>query len=757
MPTECWPPRLHSYTNIIQEAGTKVLQKIGIRVPIANRSANEMEFRIADTFTDSLARLTGEEQKSVKTTAFDLQMDPSNPGLSFHKLEKARDKRFWSVRVSRDIRLIVHKTQNSMLLCYVDHHDNAYDWAERRRLETHPKTGAAQMVEIRETIQEIRIPKYVESVEPKRRKELFAGVSDGDFLEYGVPEDWIQTVRGATEDSILSIVDHLPAEAAEALLELATGGEPKLAFRSGPIPTVDHALPTVETPLAERPQVELTEAKAFQHPDAQRRFRTIESPEELQRALDFPWDKWTVFLHPQQRALVERDQSGPARVSGSAGTGKTIVALHRAVHLAKSNPHGRVLLATYSEPLANALATRLRRLISGEPRLGDRIDVGAIPAIGERLYRSLVGPLKLAPREVVLRLMREALAKSGDPKFSLAFLMSEWDQVVDASQLSTWEGYRDTGRLGRKTRLNEDRRMALWAIFDGVRRGLDKAALVTEAGMFVRLTAAVGKAKNPPYEFAVIDEAQDISASQLKFFAALGGNRPNALFFAGDLGQRIFQQPFSWKALGVEVRGRARTLRVNYRTSHQIRAQADRLLEGEISDVDGNAESRRDAVSVFNGAQPVVHSYPSSDEECKAVAEWLAARVAESVAPHEIGIFVRSAAQLPRARAAADAAKLGFKVLDERVDATGGFVAIGTMHLAKGLEFRAVAVMACDDEVIPLQARIDEVGEDSDLKEVYDTERQLLYVACTRARDFLFVTGAEPESEFLDDLIHEKG
>lgn len=341
-----------------------------------------MEFRIADTFTDSLARLTGEEQKAVKTTAFDLQMDPSNPGLSFHKLEKARDRNFWSVRVSRDIRLIVHKTQNSILLCYVGHHDNAYDWGERRRLEAHPKTGAAQMVEIRETIQEIWIPKYVDSVEPKPKTQPFLSVSDADLLGYGVPADWFQTVRDATEDSILSIADHLPAEAAEALLELATGGEPRLAVRTGPIRTVDHALPTVAAPLAERPQVVLAEARAFQHPDAQRRFRTIESPEELQRALDFPWDKWTVFLHPQQRALIEREQSGPARVSGSAGTGKTIVALHRAVHLAKSNPHGRVLLATYSEPLANALATRLRRLISNEPRLGDRIDVAAIPAVG---------------------------------------------------------------------------------------------------------------------------------------------------------------------------------------------------------------------------------------------------------------------------------------------------------------------------------------------------------------------------------------
>src|SRR6266851_7140547 len=122
-----------------------------------------MDFLIADTFTDSLARLTGDEQKVVKTTAFDLKMNPASPGLSFHKLEKAKDRNFWSVRVSADIRLIVHKTLGSVLLCYVDHHDKAYDWAERRRLETHPKTGAAQLVEIRETVKEIIVPVYVQT------------------------------------------------------------------------------------------------------------------------------------------------------------------------------------------------------------------------------------------------------------------------------------------------------------------------------------------------------------------------------------------------------------------------------------------------------------------------------------------------------------------------------------------------------------------------------------------------------------------
>ena len=489
-----------------------------------------------------------------------------------------------------------------------------------------------------------------------------------------------------------------------------------------------------------------------EHPDAQRRFRVMTNVEELQRALDFPWEKWTVFLHPEQRQWVEKDYSGPARVAGSAGTGKTIVALHRAVFLARANPDARVLLTTFSETLASALRTRLKRLVSHEPRLAERLDVYALPAIGKRLYKSLVGPVSIAPRETVQSLLAKASKAVGGHSFSAHFLLAEWEQVVDAWQLETWEAYRDVTRLGRKTRLTEPARATLWAIFEHVRAGLSEKNLLTEAGMFNRLATAVARCKTPVFDFAVVDEAQDIGIPQVRFFAALGGARPDALFFAGDLGQRIFQQPFSWKSLGVDVRGRSRTLRVNYRTSHQIRRQADLLLGPEVSDVDGNVEVRSDAVSVFNGPEPSVQIHDTQEQEIETVSQWLKARIKDGLAPHECGVFVRSKAQIGRAHAAVQAAGITCKVLDEHVNTTVGHLSLCTMHLAKGLEFRAVAVMACDDEVIPLQERIETVGDDADLQDVYDTERHLLYVACTRARDHLLVTATAPASEFLDDM-----
>ena len=685
-----------------------------------------MDFRIADTFVDSLAKLNNQEQKAVKTTVFDLQVNAPTGGMNFHRLDRAQDPNFASVRVSRDLRLIVHRGQGSLLICYVDHHDPAYRWAERRKIEIHPTTGAAQLVEIRETVQEIVIPSYVTEERPK--PALFDSLSEDQLLAYGVPPEWLGDVLAATEDTYLELADHLPAEAAEALLELAVGGVPEI------LPTP----PVVTDP--------------FEHPDALRRFRVMGDTEELARALEYPWEKWTVFLHPEQRRFATGDYNGPARVSGSAGTGKTVVALHRAVHLAKNHPAARVLLMTFSDTLAHALQVKLRRLIQNQPHLGDQIEVYALNALAERLYQLNIGKFVLAAPETIRTLLAEAAKSQGQESFSLRFLVTEWEQVVDAWQLDSWEAYKSVRRLGRQTRMPENRREPLWAIFEQVQTALKTQGLLTYAGLFRELAEHYGTGRSAPFNFLVIDEAQDVSVMQLKFLAALAGNRPNSLFLAGDLGQRIFQQPFSWLSLGVDIRGRSKTLRINYRTSHQIRMQADKLLDPEIADVDGNTEKRTDTISVFNGPTPDIVVYETEDEEMDAVAQWLSIRLKESLEPEEIGVFVRSEAELARAKNAIERAGLSCKLLDEKIDTTIGYVSVCTMHLAKGLEFRAVAVIACDDEVIPSQERIETMADMADLEEVYNTERHLLYVACTRARDHLLVTSVEPGSEFLDDM-----
>jgi hypothetical protein len=687
-----------------------------------------MNFLIADSFTDSLARLTGQEQKAAKTAAFDLQLNPSQPGLSFHRVDRAKDPNFWSARVNDDLRLIVHRTPGSLLLAWVGHHDAAYAWAERRRIERHPATGAMQIVEVRERVDEVRAP----APRPSRadRPALFDNLRKFELMAFGVPEDWVDDVRAATEDTLFDVIAHLPQEAQEALLKLAVGEKP--------VP----------------PESVAPDADPFTHPDAQRRFRPMANVEDLRRALDYPWDKWAVFLHPAQEALVARAFNGPARVSGSAGTGKTIVALHRAAHLARSNPAARVLLTTFSKPLANALRLRLASLLAEDAASAARIEVKALNAVGYDLYAGRFSQPQIAPAALIATLIMRAAAAVEGHRFTQRFLLGEWTDAVDAWGLRDWEAYRDVARLGRKTRVGAKQRETLWAIFAQVRAGLAERGVVTWADVFHRLAATPDLL---PFDHAVVDEAQDLSVAEARFLAAIAGNRPDGLFFAGDLGQRIFQQPFSWKALGIDVRGRSATLRINYRTSHQIRAHADRLLPATVADVDGVEDSRRGTVSTFDGPPPTVIECTDPVAEQAAVAAWIAERITAGCAAHEIAVIVRSDAELKRARAAVKAAGARAVELSDKVEVENGAVAISAMHQAKGLEFRAVAVMGCDDEIIPLQSRIEAVGDDADLQEVYDTERHLLYVACTRARDHLLVSGVRPLSEFIVDLAQRSG
>ncbi len=277
------------------------------------------------------------------------------------------------------------------------------------------------------------------------------------------------------------------------------------------------------------------------------------------------------------------------------------------------------------------------------------------------------------------------------------------------------------------------------------RAALKAKQLITPSEMFSALATFYSTNVSRPFEFIIVDEAQDVSIAQLRFLAALGKDSANSLFFAGDLGQRIFQQPFSWKALGVDVRGRATTLRINYRTSHQIRMKADRLLGPEMADVDGIVEQRSQQSPSSTGRRRQFKLWTPLKRSRRVWATGLrqGCRKASAARNRYLCPFT---CELDRARAAAGLAAIPFKVLDDRVETVHGKASIATMHLAKGLEFRAVAVMACDDEIIPLQHRIETVADDSDLEEVYNTERQLLYVACTRARDHLLVTSVAPPS-----------
>ncbi|MCC5972368.1 MAG: AAA family ATPase [Pararhodobacter sp.] len=563
-----------------------------------------MTFRIADTFSDALARLATHEQKAVKTAAFDLQMNPATPGLSMHRVDRARDKGFWTARVNSDIRLVLHKQGGDTLLAWVGHHDDAYAWAETRRIDTHPRTGAAQIVEIRETVQEVVIQRYVE--EAIRLPRLFGGEADEVLLSWGVPEDWLDVVRDATEDTVLDIASHLPAEAAEAILQAATGTRPA----------------PVAVPVGTDP---------FAHPDAGRRFRVMENVDELRAALDAPWERWAVYLHPAQREFVERDFNGPARVIGSAGTGKTVVALHRAVRLAQ-DPNAHVLLTTFNARLAEALAGKLPLLASEQ--VCARIHVCALGDVIRDLHEQASGHSELVSEDKLTELLTKAIEETNAP-LSVEFLRDEWSLIVDAWNVRDWDSYRDLPRLGRKVRLPAARREAAWAVFETLRRALTAQNLKTEAQLAHDLAESGGFT----FSHAVVDEAQDISVPELLLLGRILGRADNGLFFAGDIGQRIFRAPFPWVATGVEIRGRSRSLKVNYRTSHQIRRYSDELLPETLVEPDGTEDNRLGVTSIFEGAAPEIRAFTSREDELDAVQAWITELFSQGFTQHRASMI----------------------------------------------------------------------------------------------------------------------
>jgi mRNA-degrading endonuclease RelE of RelBE toxin-antitoxin system len=696
-----------------------------------------MNFLIADTFTASLARLTGQEQKQVKTAAFDLQINPSQPGLQMHKLDGARDRNFWSARVSQDIRIIVHRTESSIMLAYVDHHDKAYAWAERRRIEQHPRTGSIQIVELQERVERpepiVAWPETPQQNSTSLRHpfvehapRIFSDLTDDELLDVGTPSDWFDEVRGWTEDEFFQRSQHLPAEASEALLDYAATGR--------------------------LPERALLKAEPLEHPDTLRRIRTVETSEELAQALDYPWDKWSVFLHPSQREVVEKDFSGPARVTGSAGTGKSIVAIHRAARALRSDPHAHVLLTTFSQPLANSLAAKMKVLLSDDPTVSSRLTIASFEDVATDLHELATGrrPV-IASSELQRAALERGMTECGYSELPLRFVEAEWRHVVDGWSIQDQESYAAVPRIGRRNRLGSKQREALWPVFEKVRAILASRRMLTLSQLYDEVAKIYAAKTRKPFTHVVVDEAQDLGVGELRMMSAIASG-PNALFFAGDIGQRIFQQPFSWLTLGVDVRGRSSNLRINYRTSRQIRETADKLLPLVASDVDGIEVSRADAQSVFEGPQPEVRRCNDENDEIDVVAAYLRRSIDDGILLSEMAIFVRSSNQLERARRAVLGAELEFRQLSERVEVDDDRIAIGTMHYAKGLEFRAVAVMACDDEILPLQSRIDDATDEDELREVFETERHLFYVACTRARDRLHISGVKPVSEFIADL-----
>lgn len=688
-----------------------------------------MNFVIANTFSDALARLPTPEQKRAKQAAFDSQLDPSSPGFRFHRVQRCRDDRFWSARVDDDLRMIVHKDGPNHLLCYVGRHDDAYAWTERRKFAVHPRTGAAQIVVLREVEETVAVRTTAndggtaEAVTP-----VLGHFPEDALLDLGVPPDWLDTVRAVDQDGLLGLIGTLPEEAMERLLVLASGD-------------------AVEAePVTEKP------TDPFRHPDAQRRFRVLRDQDELRQALEYPWAKWLVFLHPSQRKLVERRYGGPARVTGSAGTGKTVVAIHRVVHLARTSPGRRVLLASYSKTLARQIERKLLLLTGEGGPLAAGVTVANLHRLAYKRYLSIKGlkGVNIATDAYVQTAIEEARRVTECLDHPTAFLMGEWQAIVDPWAIRDWEAYRSVSRVGRGVQLGLRQKQRVWKVFEHVRRRL----AVRNHATFGDILDEVGRwALGRPerlFDHVVIDEAQDLGLAELRFVRAIAKPGPNDLLFCGDIGQRIFQRGVSWLGLGIDVRGRSNRLKVNYRTSLQIRRFADAIIPGRLTDADGETEDRG-TVSLFEGPDPEVRGFGTNADEIGFLADWLRSLLAEGLLPSEIAMFARSKTLLRRAEKAAKLAGLEWRELADGSAEVSDLLSLGTMQQAKGLEFRAVAVVGCDHDALPHPEAMKAAADDAERTEVVEQERQLLYVACTRARDRLVITHSQCSTEFLKE------
>lgn len=722
---------------------------------------------IEEGFLEASLKLTADEQQLIKATILELALNPKGQGTNLHRLDKARDKNLWSCRVTRGIRIILHQQNGRMTLLYVDHHDKAYAWGENRVFKFDDRTKNWKVFKMKEETVVIRT---TVAAEPEAKRP-YAKYSDDALAACGASPGDFDDIRAADEDSIFNL--GLPIVVMEALMDSLLPVAPtrasseaapvayptdaaaaKVVFAEEKIKLPSEEVIAAATEALAPPAEPIAPVAPVEPlpPVVYGSVVRVNSQEQLEAVLSGHWEKWQIFLHPNQQELVDAHYAGPVRISGSAGTGKTIVALHRVNHLLRLSDDTRVLLTTLSPALAGFLHARLRKLLADRPRLGERVEVASVDDYAQRLYKLHVGEFNLTSRETIAGWITEVCNAAGDAKLRPLFLLNEWEDVIDAQQLTTLEQYQSAERLGRKVRLNAERRQALWAIFAQVWAKLQAAGATTQAGLYHRLVVALEQSPGSPVDHVIVDECQDLNQGQVRFLATLGRGRANALFFTGDIGQRIFQQPFSWKSLGIDLRGRTKTLRVNYRTSQQIRKTADRLLESAIVDADGERVDRSKTISAFGGPAPTISVFDDQAEEQAAAVAFLKERLESGVKPHEMAIMFRDDAQLPRAQAIAQALGVPAVVLDQRLATLVGSLNLSTMHLAKGLEYRAVAVIACDDDVIPSPSRLAAISDPGDLKEAYELERHLLYVACTRARDHLFVSGVHPASEFLTDL-----
>ena len=697
--------------------------------------AENVKVAISSDFLTAFAKLPRSIQGKVTEFVNKFRNDPNSPGINYEKLANGADNKIYSVRIDDTYRGIIvrQKTSGVYLLLWVDHHDEAYQWAARKRCDVNPKTGAIQVYDI----QTVTVPQPVAAAEP-----IFAGVTDDQLLKLGVPEAQLGYIKSFTsKESFYQSEGAIPADVYEYLSWLTEGID------------IDEVLELYmeEQAAAEAKANDL--AKALDMPATLKSFVVVDGEDELRRIMAEPLEKWRVFLHPTQRKIVQKNYSGPARVLGGAGTGKTVVAMHRAKQLASQlSSQQRILFTTFTANLAADIRENLRKICSLEELR--KIEVIHLDAWVNQFLKESGFSAEIGYDEVIDPLWEQAvlLANNG-LEFDVNFYEEEWNRVVIAQEALSLEKYIKATRNGRGTRLDRKRRMLIWKVFDNYLNLMkEKQVRDINTAMYESTKLLLAAGGRPRYAHVIVDEGQDFSDNAYRLLRALAGEEHgNDLFIVGDSHQRIYRNHPTLSKCGISVRGRSSILKINYRTTEEIRRYAFALLNGiSFDDLDDDADIGDRCQSLTHGEKPVIKNFKNASGEFDFIAKEIKNLQANGIALTDICVVARTKklvddyiAQLTKAGIRSYAIKRN-KSDDRSFDG----IRVATMHRVKGLEFKYVFVSAVNNRIVPLPSAINKTDAVSEAESM-TAEKCLLYVAMTRAQKGAYITSYGKVSEFI--------
>ena len=712
---------------------------------------------LGDGFLQAFAAIPRSKQKAVMSFVSKFRSNPRAPGINYEVIRNARDINFRSVRIDQDYRGVVLSPEqgNVYILLWVDKHDEAYTWAERHRCQIHPTTGSLQLFEVEhefEQPEEVSVPITVEKLEQQYEKvdtkPLFE-LDDETLLSIGVPQERLALVHSLTSELELEKSEpRLPIEAFEALYLLAAGTSLKDIIQ-------EYSVSKQNIP------VDIKDfEKALDHPATQRRFHVPEDEQELGRMLNAPLERWRVFLHPSQRQLVEREWKGPVRVLGGAGTGKTVVAMHRARWLV-SQPewpkNARLLFTTFTSNLALDIADNLRKICT--PEQVQRIEVINLDAwVSQFVRRNGYQSRIIYPGgrdNHYTNCWSKAMALAdGSLSFPDSFYQEEWQRVILSQQVRSRQEYFAASRIGRGVALNRRQRAQIWPVFEEMREQLARGGFVTvEDAVYHALELLQQGDDKRSYHAVVVDEGQDFAAEALSLLRALVPEQYNDIFIVGDAHQRIYQRKTSLGQCGINIMGRGRKLKINYRTTELIRRYATALLENvEIDDLDGGIDGTKDYRSLVLGQAPIVQNFNDLSGEGQWLVENINHLQNSGLSLSEICIVTRTNSLCGTYEEILQSYGLATHTLSRQKvdDRSKEGVRLATMHRIKGLEFRCVMMVGINHGVVPLSKAM-KASQDVVEQRLTDiNERALFHVAATRAVRYLYISSYGIPSEYLE-------